>query len=248
MTISTPTKLYEGTYTGALGPSTTHTLTAGAPVGARVWLFYASECGDTAPQVPTLNTTDSKGNTWTTWRAYMRNAATGATIGIYSSTAVLTSALVADDTITITNPNADWAANRIGLAVAACTGVDGIDQTASTDPGSTSSPSVGPVSLTGSQIIWGVFGMGVRAATPGANFTEFAEVATAVGSADRQLYVEYRIVNSSGSYSAPASLASSTTVVGAMGTWKDAAPAATTPGVYMINDVGVWVPADMHFL
>lgn len=249
MAIGTPRTLYSGTSASHYGssPTLTVTLTDGAAVGDRVWLFQAVEAGDTAPEVPAMSVTDSKGNAWTFFQPMLRNGVTGGTVAIIGASAPVTTALVAGDTVTIANTDGLWGTNRHATAIAAASGVDTLDQSAVYTGGSSSSPALGPTAATdtASEIVWEFYGSGVQAFTPSAGFTELAELATAGASANRQLSVAYKIVSATGTQSAQPTFAASTTVVGSLSTWRDASPATYTH--YLFNGTD-WVPADVTLL
>lgn len=204
----------------------TVTLTSGASVGERVWVFHVVDGGDTIPSnAPPMTSADSKGNTYTTFQAAIRNGVTGGTVIVMGFSATVATALVPGDTVTITNTTGDFGAVRRCTVVAAATGVNTLDRQATSDPGSVSSLSIGPTSATDTvnEIVFGFWGLGTRTFTPGAGYTLLGTAATTTGSSDRQLSVEYKIVSTTGTQTATASLNSATTVIGAMATYRGVA-------------------------
>jgi hypothetical protein len=245
--IGTPTALFIGSGASSSGDDDyVVTLTGGAPVGQRVWVFHCADGGVATPTVPTITTLDSKGNTWTTFRAGMRNGVTGGTVVIYASTTVPTTALVAGDTVTIRS--LDWGASRRATAIFTASGVDTLDQQAAADPGSTSALSIGPTAATDTaeEICWAFWGSGIRTFTATGGYTEVAETGTSVGTSDRQVMVAYRIVTSTGTQTATGTLSASTTVVGALSTWR-AAASESDQAHYIYNGTD-WVPAAITLL
>jgi hypothetical protein len=247
MTIGTPHALFIGSEDLALSPNHAITLTSGAAVGERVWVFRAGDCADVSPQEPTLNATDTKGNTWTTFQPLVRNGVTLGTAFVDGFTTVLTTALVSGDVITVNCPAGDWASNKISTAVIGCTGVDTLDKQAIYTGAATSSLSIGPTAATDTadEIIFAWWGSGIRVFTEGTNYTELAETASSA----RQLSLEYRIVSATGAQTATGTFATSSTQAGAMSTWR-ATTAGGDPGtgVYILNSSAEWDNAEAILL
>lgn len=250
MPITTPTVLHSSAGAGsAIDEFYSVTLTAGAAVGDVVWVFHGTDGGDADPVSPTLAVTDTGGNTWNTFRVPFRNGVTGSTTILMGAVSKLTTALNSGDTVTLTTTGL-VAVRRMTL-VAASSGVSEVpDQQAFSDPGSSSSLSVGPLAsgATAERIVWGFWCSGVRAFTPGSGYTEIAENATSEASANRQLSVMYKIVSSDGAETATATLSSSTTNIGAAASFQEEGGGTPPSSVYMLGSSGVWEPADVSFL
>lgn len=245
MTISVPSVIFAGTATTDNGAVT---LTAGAAVGDRVWFFSAMECGDTTPASPVMGITDSKSNSWTIFQTPLRNGTTGGTVMIVGGSTVLTTALVAGDTVTINDTNNDFGSTRRATIVAASSGVDTLDQQATYVGGSASSPTAGPTAATDTadEIVFGIWGLGVRTFTPTTGFTTLGTQATAAGTLDRQLSVEYKIVSATGAQSSNPTFSSASTCVGAVATFRAAAP--TEVFTHFLWNGTTWDPARVTLL
>lgn len=221
------------------------TLTAGAAIGDTVFVFHGTDAGVTTPASPPMALADSSDNAYTVDQPFLRNT-TGGTVMILAASATVTAALVAGDTITLTNTSSDWGASRRSTVVCAVSGLAAsarLDQSATANPGSSSALSVGPTAATDTadEIAFALWGSGVRDFTPGTGWTLLSSTATAEGSANRRLSVQYRTLDSVGAQTAAASFSSATTNVGALLTYRATADVAP-PAARLVRIAGVYVP------
>lgn len=248
MSISTPEvmlALAQGR-TFAANFSYPYTLTAGAPAGARVWVLWGPDGADSTPADPVVTTTDSKGNTWETFQPVVRG---GTVSAAYGATSLLTTALVAGDTITLTNGDG-WGVVRDSILIAYSTDVGTMDQGPLTASLTTSALSIGPTGATDTdeEIAWAFWGSGPRTFTMTNGYTKLAEIPTVVGSSERQLTVAYRILAATGAQTVTATMNSATTSIGSLSTWRGTAPPPPADTGAWIHNGTMWVPATRTLL
>lgn len=210
----------------------TTTLTGAAAVGERAWYYCAMDAGVTAQVIPVMTLTDSKGNTWTQCQAPVRDGSTpgGATTMLVGFTCVVGAgkALAAGDTVTLHYGSDGWGCTRHATSIFSAVGAAGaLDQGAVYQGVATAALTVGPTGTTtlADEIVIAAWCSGARPGPPpfavGAGYTQLGNPqATAVGTVDRQLSMEYKIINATGAQTATATISSSSTNCGSILTFK----------------------------
>jgi hypothetical protein len=173
---------------------------------------------------PGLNITDTHSN------AYVvdKQAVNGTTVSITIFSCRVTTQINTNDhiTATLTGVGVGTRIRWIGTVQAFDDIISGtrVDQTASNLAASaTLSAGTTPTTTQASELVYAGFGFGVRAFTPGSGFTGSAQQATTAGTNDRAVNSEWKYVTSTGAQTAAATLATSSTYVGAIVTYKASA-------------------------
>lgn len=216
MAIGTPVLLKENAVNASGQASIALVLTAGASVGD---LVIVSLGYGKASNPSSFTVTDTGGNTWQLDRRDDKTTSNTPHTAIFS--AILTTALSAGDTITVTP---DVTINYpIGAAyrVSGIAGASWLDQAAGSQ-GVSASPSSGNVTTAqADELLWGVVCSGApQAFTPGSGWTEVTDT----GNTTKRLAIQYQIVSATGTYTSDGTLAASADWTDSIATYKADVP------------------------
>jgi hypothetical protein len=206
--------LVQSSYYAGSATSRAFTLTGAASAGSKAFIDIA--VGN--PNSVTVNSvTDSRGNTWTI-EQQLNN---GTTVKAARAYAQVGTALQVGDTITVTLSASSQRWSVVAYYFTGLVSSGPLDKTASAT-GSSTSPSVGPSATTtqADELVLACYGTTTDAATAYGSNTLIAQQVTAAGSTERRIVSTYRIVSSTGTQSASATLASSQLWVALLGTYK----------------------------
>lgn len=217
---TTPT-LVGTTTSSTSGNSTTLTLSAGVAIGHTVILNCTTNNSPTTNPTPTV--TDTRGNTWTVDAS---EVTTGANLNSYVVSSRLTTALQSGDIITFNMgenrtrfllqaydvPNI-VSGTRVDAATSVNTGTSGTSQTTNTSASATTNAN---------DLIWALFSYtsNGRTYTVGSGYTAGTINETSVGSADRGQWSEYKLVTSTGTQVATATISTASVYTAILVSYK----------------------------
>ncbi|MGH7893277.1 MAG: hypothetical protein ACREQL_01335, partial [Candidatus Binatia bacterium] len=209
--------------TAAIGniTGTTLTLTLGSgvsvPAGNAVIVSFTLD-----PKAGAITCADSKGNAYTADVDVTNGSGTnGARTVIFHS--LITTALAAGNTITVSHPNTKDRAMSANEFSGFAGGIL-VDQTAN-GTGNDASPTTGPATTTtANELLIGTAGVEARAETftPGTGYTALASIESGAGPGTRRVAVfpEYRIVAAIGTYVADGTLSAAAEWATGLATYK----------------------------
>ncbi len=213
--------------------STTATLAVPVAVAAAAGHHVLLAIAATTSNTPTITSVvDTQGNAWQIDQ--QPGGLSTRVLGLAS--AHLTTALATTDTITVTlSAIPTTGANVLGIEVSGLATSAWLDAVAAIATGSSTTPTSNALTTTAAgDFLWAPVGENNVAMTPAAGWTELDETL-----ATKQIHTEYQVAGAAGSYSAAATLASSTGWVMSLVAYKAAASSTPVAATGAPTGVGV---------